>query len=340
MKPVVTFGEVMLRLSPPGHLRLLQINSLDVTFGGAEANVAAALAQLGQPARFVTALPDNDLAQLCINQLRGLGVDTQQIQRSGKRVGTYFVEKGASQRGSTVLYDREHSSIAEIVPESLDWPKLLENASWFHFTGITPALSERCQVACRQALESAKRLGIPTSCDLNYRKKLWSRESAQRVMSELMPNVDYCIANEEDADDVFGIKAGSTDVTSGELDHARYESVAEQLCVRFGFKGVAITLRESYSASENGWSAMLYTGKKAYFSAKYHITVIDRVGGGDSFGAGLIFALVQGDPPERAINFAVANSCLKHTIVGDYNYVKRDEVEKLMGGDGSGRVQR
>ncbi|MDX2052372.1 MAG: sugar kinase [Polyangiaceae bacterium] len=340
MKPVVTFGEVMLRLSPPGHLRLLQVTSLDVTFGGAEANVAVGLSLLGQPARFVTALPDNDIGQLCINQLRGVGVDTTQIVRSGKRVGTYYVEKGASQRGSTVLYDREHSAIAEIDPGALDWDKLLAGAAWFHFTGITPALSVNCQKACQQALEAAKRLGIPTSCDLNYRKKLWSRTEAGRVLGELLPSVQYCIANEEDADDVFGIRAGATDVTSGALDHSRYESVAAQLTQRFGFKGVAITLRESHSASENGWSGMLYTEGKAHFSRKYEITVIDRVGGGDSFGAGLIYALVQGSSPERAIEFAVANSCLKHTIVGDYNYVKRDEVEKLMAGDGSGRVQR
>lgn len=330
----------MLRLSPPGHLRLLQATSLDVTFGGAEANVAVALSQLGQPARFVSVLPDNDVGQLCINQLRGLGVDTAHIQRSGKRVGAYFVEKGASQRGSSVLYDRENSSIAELDPATLDWPSLLADAAWFHFTGITPALSDTCKRACQQALEVAARLGVPTSCDLNYRNKLWSRENAQKALSELLPNVNYCIANEEDADDIFGIKAGGTDVTSGELDHSRYESVAAQLMQRFGFKGVAITLRESHSASENGWSGMFYTSGKAHFSRKYEMTVIDRVGGGDSFGAGLIDALLRGEQPQRVIDFAVANSCLKHSIVGDYNYVKRSEVEKLMRGDGSGRVQR
>ncbi len=340
MKTVVTFGEVMLRLCPPGFQRLLQTVSLEVTFGGAEANVAVALCQLGQPARFVTALPDNDVAQLCINQLRGLGVDTTAIKRSGKRMGVYFVEKGASQRPSTVLYDRAGSSIADIDPASLDWPAILKDACWFHFTGITPALSDRAAEATRQGLQAARKAGLPTSCDLNYRKKLWSRQEASAVMAELLPSVDYCIANEEDADDVFGIKAGGTDVTSGALDHARYEDVARQLSERFKFKGVAITLRESFSASRNGWSAMLFTDEKAHVSRRYEIEVVDRVGGGDSFGGGLIYALLRGKDPETAINFAVANSCLKHTIQGDYNLVTLAEVERLAQGDASGRVQR
>ncbi|MCG8555730.1 MAG: sugar kinase [Proteobacteria bacterium] len=340
MSTIVTFGEVMLRLSPPGYTRFTQAASLELTFGGAEANVAVALAQLGLETRFVTVLPDNDLAQACINQLRGLGVDTRFIQRGGERMGIYFAEKGASQRPSSVIYDRAASAIARMDPSSFDWKAMLAGASWFHCTGITPALSEPAAAGTRLGLSAAKEAGLITSCDLNYRKKLWSRNEARRVMGELMPLVDYCIANEEDADDVFGIKAGSTDVTSATLDRGRYQDVARQLSERFDLAGVAITLRESLSASRNGWSGMLYTSGKAVFSRRYEIDIVDRVGGGDAFGAGLIYALVNGKDPASAIELASAASCLKHTIEGDYCLVKLSEVERLAGGDASGRVQR
>ena len=340
MKRVVTFGEVMLRLAPPGFLRLTQTNTLDLTFGGAEVNVAVTLAQFGLDACFVTRLPQNDVAQACINEVRGLGVDTTRILRGGERMGVYFVERGASQRASTVLYDRAHSAISEISPDKLDWPEILSGASAFHFTGITPALSENAARACLQGAQAAKELGVLVTCDLNFRKKLWSGEKAGRIMGELMPFVDICIANEEDAETVFGISAAGADLTGGKIEHARYEEVAQKLTERFGFKGVAITLRESHSASRNGWSGMLYMDEKAHFSKQYEIDIVDRVGGGDAFGGGLIYALVTGKSPQEAIEFAAAASCLKHSIPGDYNRVKLSEVETLLGGDGSGRVQR
>ena len=335
---VITFGEIMLRLTPPGFQRLLQTPSLDLRFGGGEANVAVSLALLGRSAAFVTRLPKNDLAQRCINDLRALGVDTSQIVRGGERMGIYFIEPGASQRASTVLYDRAHSAISEITPDMVDWKKVFAGAKWFHFTGITPALSDAAAATCRVAAQAARELGLTVSADLNYRKKLWSREKAGRVMAELMPLVDICIANEEDAESVFGIKGA--EVTSGKIEHDRYVDVARQLTERFKFKGVAITLRESHSASENGWSGLYYVDGKAHFSRRYHIHIVDRVGGGDSFAAGLIFALMRGDAPQASIEFAAAASCLKHSIVGDFNFVSLKEVEALVGGDASGRVQR
>jgi 2-dehydro-3-deoxygluconokinase len=337
---VVTFGEVMLRLSPPGYLRLTQTDTLEMTFGGAEVNVAVSLAQFGMDAAFVTRLPKNDMAQAFLNQVRGLGVDTRYILRGGERIGVYFVEKGASQRASTVLYDRAHSAIAEIDPAELDWDAIFEGASAFHFTGITPALSEGAARAALEGARKAEAKGLLVSCDLNYRKKLWSRETAGRVMGEIMPHVDLCIANEEDAETVFGISAEGADLTGGKIEHGRYEEVAKKLVDRFGFKGVAVTLRESFSASRNGWSGMLYWEGKPYFSRRYEIDIVDRVGAGDSFGAGLIYALVSGRGPQEAVEFAAAASCLKHSIPGDFNYVKLSEVETLLGGDGSGRVQR
>lgn len=340
MPKAVTFGEVMMRLATPGHLRFQQTNTLEMTFGGGEANVAVSLSQFGIPAAFVTRLPKNDLAQTCINQLRGLGVDTQHILRGGERIGIYFLESGASQRASTVTYDRAHSAISEINPSDVNWDKILEGASWFHFTGITPALSDNAAAATLAGAQKAKSLGITVSCDLNFRKKLWSSSKAGEVMSKIMPFVDICIANEEDAEKVFGIKAGTTEVTKGALEHDRYVEVAEKLIAKFSFQGVAITLRESHSASRNGWSAMFYTNKKAHFSRHYDIQIVDRVGGGDSFAAGLIYSLIQKKSPQDAIEFAVAASCLKHSISGDYNLVKLDEVETLLAGDGSGRVQR
>lgn len=340
MKTVVTFGEVMLRLATPRHLRFSQAPVLEKTYGGGEANVAVSLAHFGVPARFITRLPNNELGQDAINGLRGFGVDTTRILRGGDRMGIYFLESGASQRASNVLYDRAHSAISEIKPGDVNWSEIFADAGWFHFTGITPALSDSASEATLEAAAKAREMGVPTSCDLNFRKKLWSSAKANSVMSKIVPNVDYCIANEEDAEKVFGIKAGQTEVTSGELEHDRYIEVARQLTGKFGFKGVAITLRESFSASRNGWSAMFYTGGNAHFSRRYDIQIVDRVGGGDSFAAGLIYGLIAGKSPETALEYAVAASCLKHSISGDYNLVTLKEVEALVAGDASGRVQR
>ena len=340
MSKVVTFGEIMLRLATPGHLRLNQTSVLEMTFGGGEANVAVSLALFGEEATFVTRLPKNDVAEACIQRLRGLGVNTNHIMRGGERVGIYFLETGAAQRASTVTYDRAHSSISEIDPASIDWKKILEGTKWFHFTGITPALSDKAAQAALEGARHAKKIGATVSCDLNFRKKLWTSEKAQQVMSGLMEHVDYCIANEEDAEKVFGIKAKGTEVTSGQIDHTRYVEVATQLTERFKFKGVAITLRESFSASHNGWSGLFYTGGKAHFSRRYEFDIVDRVGGGDSFASGLVYALLKNKAPQDAIEFAVAASCLKHSISGDLNLVKLSEVEALLAGDGSGRVQR
>jgi len=336
----ITFGEVMMRLATPGHLRFNQSPVLEVTFGGGEANVAVSLALLGEEAAFVTRLPKNDIAETCIQQLRGLGVETGKILRGGERIGIYFLESGASQRASTVTYDRAHSSISEINPADLKWEEIFKGADWFHFTGITPALSDKAAQASLEAARTAKKLGLTVSCDLNFRKKLWSSEKAGQVMAPIMEFVDICIANEEDAEKVFGIKAGATEVTEGKLDHSRYVEVATKLTERFKFKGVAITLRESFSASHNGWSGLYFTGGKACFSRRYDLEIVDRVGGGDSFAAGLIYALGKKKSPQDAIEFAVAASCLKHSISGDFNRVKLSEVEALLAGDGSGRVQR
>ena len=341
MERVVTFGEVMLRLSPPGFLRLPQTTTLDMTFGGGELNVAVSLAQLGLDAAFVTRLPKNDVAQTCINQVRGLGVDTKHILRGGDRMGIYFVEKGASQRASTVLYDRAHSAISEIEPASLDWSTIFAGATAFHFTGITPALSASAAQAALEGAQAAKVAGLLVTCDLNYRKKLWSSAQAGAAMAKIVPFVDVCIANEEDAETVFGIKAEGSDLTGGVIEHDRYIEVAKKLTERFpNFKGVAITLRESFSASRNGWSGMLYWEGAPHFSRRYEIDIVDRVGGGDSFAAGLVYALVKNQAPQDAIEFAAAASCLKHSIQGDFNYTKLSEVEGLLAGDGSGRVQR
>ena len=340
MKRVVTFGEIMLRLAPEGYYRFLQAESYGATYGGGEANVAVSLANFGVDAAFVTKLPKHEIGQAGVNALRRFGVDVDDIVRGGDRVGIYFLEKGASQRPSKVIYDRAGSSIATASPEDFDWDDIFEGADWFHFTGITPALSDSCAEICLAACKAARAKGVQISCDLNYRNKLWSKEKAGKVMGELMQYVDVCIANEQDADDVFGIKASNTDVTGGKVDHEGYKDVAKQLAERFGFKKVAITLRGSISANDNDWAAMLYDGKDYYFSKTYRIHIVDRVGGGDSFGAGLIYASLNDYAPQDAIEFAVAASCLKHSIEGDFNMVTVDEVKKLAGGDGSGRVQR
>ncbi len=337
---VITFGEVMLRLAPEGYYRFLQADSFGATFGGGEANVAVSLANYGADAAFVTKLPEHEIGQMAVNSLRKYGVDTSKITRGGDRVGIYFLEKGASQRPSKVIYDRAHSAIAEAQPSDFNWEEIFKGADWFHFTGITPALGDNVADICLEAVKAAKKQGIKISCDLNYRKKLWTREKAGEVMGRLMEYVDVCIANEEDAADVFGIKAANTDVTKGKVDHEGYKDVAKQLKERFGFSHVAITLRGSISASDNDWAAMLYDGNDYYFSRQYRIHIVDRVGGGDSFGGGLIYAMLSGFSAQQTIEFAVAASCLKHTVEGDYNLVGVNEVKNLAGGDGSGRVQR
>lgn len=337
---VVTFGEIMLRLAPEGYNRFVQSDKFSATFGGGEANVAVSLANYGIDAKFVTKLPENDIAQMAINSLQKYGVDTSFIKRGGKRVGIYYYEKGASQRPSKVIYDRAGSSIAEAKPSDFDWSEILKGADWFHFTGITPALGDNVAEICENAVKTAKENGITVSCDLNYRKKLWTREKALEVMSRIMPFIDVCIANEEDAFDVFGIKADNTDLYAGKLNHEGYKEVAKKLANRFKFKKVAITLRTSISASDNDWAAMLYDGDDYYFSKNYRMHIVDRVGGGDSFGGGLIYSQLMGYGPKESIEFAVAASCLKHSIEGDYNLVSLSEVKNLTEGDGSGRVQR
>ncbi len=337
---VITFGELMLRLAPENYLRFVQSEKYEATFGGAEANVAVSLANYGVDVAFVSKLPDHEIGQSAINSLRKFGVDTTKVVRGGDRVGIYYCEKGASQRPSKVVYDRAYSSIAMASADDFDWAKIFEGVEWFHFTGITPALSDNVAEICKVACKKAKELGIKISCDLNFRKKLWSKDKANEVMSELCQYVDYCIANEEDAKDVFGIEADNTDINSGKLNADGYIDVAKKLTDKFGFTGVAITLRESLSANDNNWSAMLYTDKKAYFSKKYAMHIVDRVGGGDSFGAGLIYSLLNKFDAQNAIEFAVAASCLKHSIEGDYNMVSVKEVEALAKGNASGRVQR
>ena len=340
MGKIITFGELMLRLAPENYLRFVQSEKYEATFGGAEANVAVSLANYGMDVAFVSKLPAHEIGQAAVNSLRKYGVDTTYVARGGERVGIYYCEKGASQRPSKVIYDRAYSSIATAQKADFDWDKIFGGASWFHFTGITPALSDGVADICLQACKKAKEKNITVSCDLNFRKKLWSKEKAGAVMGELCKYVDYCIANEEDAKDVFGIEAENSDITGGKLDKEGYISVAEKLTEKFHFKGVAITLRESKSANDNDWSGMLYTGGKAYFSKKYSMHIVDRVGGGDSFGGGLIYSLVSGYESQKAIEFAVAASCLKHSIECDYNMVSLAEVNALANGNVTGRVQR
>ena len=337
---IVTFGEIMLRLAPEGYYRFVQAEKYGATYGGGEANVAVSLANYGLDAAFVTKLPKHEIGQAGVNSLRRFGVDTSFITRGGDRVGIYYLEKGASQRPSKVIYDRAGSSIATATTDDFDWNAIFDGVEWFHFTGITPALGDNVAAICVEACKAAKERNITVSCDLNYRNKLWSKEKAGQVMGELCQYVDVCIANEEDASDVFGIKASDTDVTTGKVNKEGYIQVAKQLSDTFHFSKVAITLRESLSANDNNWSAMLYTDGQAYFSKTYKMHIVDRVGGGDSFGGGLIYACVNNYEPQATIEFAVAASCLKHSIEGDFNMVSVDEVKKLAGGDASGRVQR
>ena len=340
MKRIITFGEIMMRLNPEGYLRFLHADKFEASYAGGEANVAVSLANYGMDAAFVSKVPSHEIGQNAVNALRHFGVDTEHMVRGGARLGLYFVEKGASQRASKVIYDRAGSAIALAQPSDFDWDAIFEGADWFHWTGITPALGGELPEICLEACKAAKARGVRISCDLNFRKKLWSSAKANEVMSKLMPYVDVCIANEEDAKDVFGIEAENTDINSGKIDHDGYISVAKQLMNRFGFEKVAITLRGSITANDNNWAAMLYDGEKAWFSPNYLVHIVDRVGGGDSFGAGLIYSLLQEKSMQDAINFAVAASCLKHTIEHDFNLVSVAEVEALAAGNASGRVQR
>ena len=340
MKKIVCFGEIMLRLNPQGYLRFLQADQFEATYAGGEANVAVSLANYGHNATFVSKVPTHEIGQCAINALRKFGVNTENVVRGGSRLGLYYVEKGASQRASKVIYDRAGSSIADAKREDFHWEEILQGASWFHFTGITPALGGDLPQICLDACKTARQLGITVSCDLNYRNKLWTREEANRVMTQLMPYVDVCIANEEDADDVFGIRASGTDVSTGKISQEGYIQVAKELADRFQCSCVAITLRSSLSASENKWAGMLYHNGKACFSPEYLMKIVDRVGGGDSFGGGLIHGLISGYEQQDAINYAVAASCLKHSIEHDFNLVSENEVKDLAVGNASGRVQR
>ena len=337
---VITFGEIMLRLNPEGYQRFVQAEKFEASYAGGEANVAVSLANYGIDAAFVSKVPAHEIGQCAVNALRRYGVDTSLMIRGGLRLGLYYVEKGASQRPSKVIYDRADSAISLSKPEEYDWDAIFEGADWFHWTGITPALGGELPRICLEACQAAKKRGVKISCDLNYRKKLWTTEEAGKVMGELMPYVDVCIANEEDAKDVFGIEAEDTDIDAGKLNHEGYISVARQICDRFGCEKVAITLRGSISANDNDWAAMLYTDGQAYFSPTYRVHIVDRVGGGDSFGGGLIYSLLNEKTPQECINFAVAASCLNHKIEHDFNLVSVQEVESLAKGNASGRVQR
>jgi 2-dehydro-3-deoxygluconokinase len=339
-KKVVTLGEVMLRLSTPDFKRFVQTDTFDITYGGGEANVAGALCNYGLEGTFVTKVPDNPIGQSAINHLRRYGVDTQFIARGGKRLGIYFLETGASMRASQVVYDRADASISEAEISDFDFDKIFDGAVWFHTTGITPALSDKAAALTEAALKAAKAKGVTTSLDLNYRKKLWSKEKAKEVMTRLCQYVDVCIGNEEDAETTLGFHSKETDVTKGELNLEGYKDVFKQMKDKFGFKYIASTLRESYSASDNGWSALVYDGDEFYHSKKYDVRIVDRVGGGDSFASGLIYGLIQEMGLKDATEFAVAASALKHTFPGDMNHATLAEVKVLMGGDASGRVQR
>jgi len=343
MPTVATFGEIMLRLKPPEFLRFTQAQTFEATYGGGEANVAVALAHFGLDARYITALPRNDIGQACENYLRQFGVDTRHVIRQGSRLGIYFLEAGAVQRPSKVIYDRAGSAIAEVKPGDINWATALAGADWFHWTGITPAISEGAAAVCLEGVRAAKDLGLTVSCDLNFRKNLWKwGKSASEIMPELVQHCDVAIGNEEDAEKVFGISAEGVDVESGQVDAALYRQVAEGLGGRFpNLKQIAITLRGSISGSHNTWSGILYDGRAMVVGPRYDIVpIVDRVGGGDSFAAGLIYALLSGKDLQACIDFAVAASCLKHTITGDFNLVTVDEVNALLKGGGGGRVQR
>ena len=339
---VVSFGEIMLRLGSPGFERLFQSPTLTATFGGGEANVAVSLAQFGLDSYYVTRLPPHAIGDAVVRALRADGVHTDYIVRGGSRLGIYFTETGASQRASTVIYDRAHSAISEIPPDAVAWDRVMAGASWFHVTGITPALGERAVAATKASIAAARKAGARVSVDLNYRKKLWTEAQAQETMRPLMRNVDVVIANEEDLQSVLGVHVEGANVTAAALDVAGYRKAAEHVTKEFGPSMVAITLRESLSASDNGWSALFWDGRSGtlHQSQRYSVRLIDRIGGGDSFAAGLIFGLVTGRPQEQSLRFAVAASALKQTIPGDFNRATVAEVDALAKGDASGRVQR
>lgn len=343
MAKIITMGEIMLRLSTPGNEKFIQADEFDVNYGGGEANVAVSLANYGHETQFVTAVPKNPIGECAVAALRKYNVGTKHIARCGERLGIYFLETGSAMRASTVVYDRAHSSISTATEGDFDFDELFKEADWFHFTGITPAVSDGAAKLTQAALKAAKAHGVTVSVDLNFRKKLWSSEKAQKVMTDLMKYVDVCIGNEEDAEKVLGFKPGNTDVNAGELELEGYVDIFNQMVDQFGFRYVISSLRESHSASDNGWSACIMDGKtrEFYHSRKYRITpIVDRVGGGDSFAAGVICGMADGKDFKEALEFAAAASALKHTIPGDFNLVTRNDVESLAGGDGSGRVQR
>lgn len=343
MAKIVTMGEIMLRLSTPNNEKFIQADEFDINYGGGEANVAVSLANYGHDADFVSALPKNPIGDAAIATLRKYNVGTKHISRSGERVGIYFLETGSAMRASNVVYDRAHSSISTAKVDEFDFDEIFKDADWFHFTGITPAVSDSAAELTEAALKAAKKAGVTVSVDLNFRKKLWSSEKAKKIMTNLMQYVDVCIGNEEDAEKVLGFKPGNTDVTAGELELSGYVDIFNQMCDQFKFKYVISSLRESFSASNNDWSACIMDGatREFYHSKKYHVTpIVDRVGGGDSFAAGVICGLCDKKDFKSALEFAVAASALKHTIPGDFNLVTREDVESLVGGDGSGRVQR
>ncbi len=337
---VVTFGELMVRLEPAGYYRFVQVDTMTFTFGGAEANVAVSLANYGMDSVYVTKLPKHEIGQSAVNNLRRYGVRTDYIVRGGDRIGIYYNERGASQRGSKCIYDRAHSAIADAVPEDFDWKSILSGAAWFHITGVTPALGGNLPDICLEACKTAKELGATVSCDLNYRSKLWTKAQAREIMTKICQYVDVCIANEEDAKDVFGIEAKDNDAVGGHLNKEGYFSVAKQLEENIGFKKVAITLRTSINANQNKWAGLFYDGNDFFFSKEYDMMIVDRLGGGDSFSAGLIYSILNGKDSQASLDFAVAASCLKHSIEGDFNMVSVDEVEKLVAGNATGRIQR
>ncbi|MGD2294346.1 MAG: KHG/KDPG aldolase/sugar kinase fusion protein [Candidatus Aminicenantes bacterium] len=336
----VTFGEMLMRLSPPPGIQLAQARNFDAHFGGAEANVAVGLAQFGLKTFYVTVLPKNELGENACRTLKSFGVDTRFVLRQGKKLGIYYLEHGAGPRPSKVVYDRAHSSISEIQPEDLDWELILDKAVWFHWTGITPALGDSVVVTLREGLETAKKKGITVSCDLNFRKKLWTEDRAREVMTDLVSFVDVLFGNEEDPMRVFGIRPGKSDVEAAKLDLGGYKELAEMLAQRFSLQKVALTLRESVSASENYWSACLFNGGSFLRSRRYHVFVVDRVGAGDAFASGVIAGLIKGKSDQQALEFGVAAACLKHSVRGDFNPVRSEEVERMVRGDVSGRVQR
>lgn len=340
MGKVVCFGELLVRFSAEGYLRFPQANMFSATYTGAEGNVALALSNFGLESSFVTKLPKNEIAQNAIRQLKAYDVDVSDIIFGGDRIGIYYIEKGASQRPSKIIYDRKHSSFADSSITDYDWDKIFSDAEWFHFTGITAGLSDSCAELCAIACKKAKEHGVTVSCDLNYRKALWTREKAREVMIPLMENIDVLFANEEDCFDSLGISVENSNIEQGTLNYDGYKGLASILTQRFNLKYVSITLRESLSASDNNWSGLLFDGRNAYISKKYKIHLVDRVGGGDSFASGMIYALIQGYEPQQAVEFAAAASCLKQTIEFDYNLSTVEEILNLANGNGSGRVQR